>query len=446
MSTQAHSAAVMKLESDAEEINAKSDFMSKLPTILRLLGAAALLVAMYSFLIKGWQGGNDVFRYLLLLGHTGVLASIGLASGHFLKESKGARLLLTLALVSIPANFAILGAFIFSQWGIVNLAQYPEFVAWTVTSMQTATITSVGALAVLIPVTLLGFTVLARSMSTRLSVLYLLSNAALLLPMRDPILVGLLVLGLAVFSILVTRTTSKKIASKTKEGLIALSLQSLPLAVLMGRTLWLYSLDLFLFTAMVITVFVMLRQASIFLNKNSSLRQALDLLSLFPAIFTGPLLAATFLDAGMLNDTLALALASVTSAFMVYEIARRNEEYAFVYRFIAAFVLLLGMCANVFLFTGTLSALLATVTGLAMFMLGLRNRQRGFFISGLILMVIGIVQQFYELIHHFNLGSWATLAVIGVLAIVTGSIIEAKGGNIHQRITGWKSDFKEWEG
>jgi len=63
-----------------------SDIMKKLPTLLRILGAAALIIAMYSFLAKGWQSGNDVFRYLLMLGHTGILAAIGLASGHWLKE------------------------------------------------------------------------------------------------------------------------------------------------------------------------------------------------------------------------------------------------------------------------------------------------------------------------------------------------------------------------
>lgn len=96
-----------------------SELMKKLPSLLRILGTTALLVAMYSFLVKGWQSGGDVFRYLLMLGHTGAMAAIGLASGHWLKEGKGARLLLTLALVSVAANFAILGAFIYSQTAAV---------------------------------------------------------------------------------------------------------------------------------------------------------------------------------------------------------------------------------------------------------------------------------------------------------------------------------------
>ena len=75
-----------------------SELMKKLPSLLRILGTTALLVAMYSFLVKGWHSGGDVFRYLLMLGHTGAMAAVGLASGHWLKEGIGARLLLTLAL------------------------------------------------------------------------------------------------------------------------------------------------------------------------------------------------------------------------------------------------------------------------------------------------------------------------------------------------------------
>ena len=75
---------------------AQSGWMQNLPDLLRILGAGALIIAMYGFLVRGWQSGNDVSRYLMLLGHTGLLSVIGLASGHWLKEAKSARLLVTL--------------------------------------------------------------------------------------------------------------------------------------------------------------------------------------------------------------------------------------------------------------------------------------------------------------------------------------------------------------
>ena len=137
----------------------------------------------------------------MLLGHTGVLALLGLFSGHWLKESKGARLLLTLALVSVPVNFSVLGAFIFSQSPLLDPSIYPQYVAWSVDSLQTALLTTGGAALLLIPVTLIGFAVLSRSMSKKLTLLFLISNATLLLPVRDPQLVGLMVLVLSLIHI-----------------------------------------------------------------------------------------------------------------------------------------------------------------------------------------------------------------------------------------------------
>ena len=78
--------------------------------------------------------------------------------------------------------------------------------------------------------------------------------------------------------------------------------------------------------------------------------------------------------------------------------------------------------------------------------MGYRNKQRGFFIIGSIMMIVGIVEQLYYLVHFFDLGSWASLAVLGVLAIVVGSVIEAKGEKIQHRFVKLKDNFRSWEG
>ncbi len=434
---------------DSNHSITSTDFawMKKLPDLLRILGTGALLIAMYSFLIKGWDNGNDTFRYLLMLGHTGLLAAIGLASGHWLKESKGARLLLTLALVSVPANFAILGAFIFSQASGVDLSQYPNYIAWSVDSMQTALLTSGGALFILFPVTLLGFTVLARSMSKRLTLLFLLSNAVLLLPVRDPVMVGLMVLALTIMTIILAHKSSQQhIAAKTQEGITALGLQALPLAILMGRTLWLYSADMLLLTVMTITTYIVLRQASMFFNNESRLKKILDALSLIPAIITAPFLATTLTDANWPIDALILPIATIASAIMIYDIAQRNDKSATTYRWIAALMVVTGMGINMLFHSGVIAAISCITAGVGLLALGYMNKQRSFFINGFILIMIGIAQQLYELVHNFNLGSWASMAVMGVITIVVASIIEAKGNYLYQHFSNWKNSFKQWEG
>ncbi len=422
------------------------DLTKKLPTLLRLLGAAALVIAMYSFLAKGWQSGNDVLRYLLMLGHTGLLAAIGLASGHWLKESKGARLLLTLALVSVPANFAILGALIFSQSGALAASGYPQYVAWTVDSLNTALLTSAGAMLVLVPVTLLGFTVLARSMSKKLALLFLASNAALLMPLRDPEMIGLLVLALTACTLFFNRRTAHQhCAAKTSEGITALGLQLLPMAVLMGRSLWLYSVDLFLLSVLVGTLFVMLRQISLFLQPESKTRDVLNALSLIPAAITTLLLANALQEIQMLPQALLIPAGAVVSAMMMYDISLRSMRSSRFYRRLAVGGLLIAMIANMVLFGGLLPALACIIAGLTLLVYGYKAQQRNLFGGGNVLLLAGAGQQLYQVAHHFDLGGWASLAVLGIAAIVTASIMETRGGAVKLRLEGWKKKLQQWE-
>ncbi|MFW2438628.1 MAG: hypothetical protein ACN4GR_04585 [Arenicellales bacterium] len=422
------------------------DLMQKLPGLLRVLGTGVLLIAMYSFLVQGWQSGNDVLRYLMMLGHTGVLAAIGLASGHWLKDGKGARLLLILALVSVPANFAILGAFIFSQLAGVDISNYPDLVAWTAGSTGMILLTSAGAMLVLIPVTFLGFTVLARSISKEVSLLFLVSNAALLLPLRDPQLVALMVLMLTLFSIFFSSKVSRQqIAIRTREGITALGLLFLPLAVLMVRSLWLYSVDFFLLSMLSAAGFLMIRQASIFLEPDTGLRNILDALSLLPAFAVIPFLSGAMFDAAIMSRSLVIPMAALVSAGMVYDISSRSPSYATGYRNIAIGLVMLNSIYNLFLVANLQASMMCVAIGMGLLVLGYHKQFRNVFISGAILILTGTAHQAYALVHHFDLTSWFSMAALGVVAIVLASTIETRGGKIKSSLERWVVTYKSWE-
>jgi len=420
--------------------------MGKLPALLRLLGTAALIIAMYSFLVKGWDSGNDVYRYLFMLGHTAIMAAVGLASGHWLKESKGARLLLTLALVSVPANFAILGAFIFSQTTAVDISYYPHYVAWTVENLSTALYTSIGAAIILVPITLLGFTVLARSMSKKLTLLFLLSNAALLLPIRDPHFMAIIVMCFTFINVFISyKASQQNIVSKTQEGVIALGLQMLPLAILMGRSLWLYAMDSFLLSVLAITLFYLLRQASTIFADSAKIQHILDRLSMVPAILVTPSLAFALFDINMLPEALAIPLAAIVSAVMIYDMAERKSSGSHRYRHIASAVLLISLALNSYLFNELWAALASILIGLTVTVTGFKNQQRGVLMTGVILTSLGMLQQFYELFHNFELGSWFALAGLGIVSIVVASTMESQGGKIKSYFGQCKSSLESWD-
>ena len=424
---------------------AQSSWMQKLPALLRILGAGALIIAMYGFLVRGWQSGNDVSRYLMLLGHTGLLAAVGLASGHWLKEAKGARLLVTLALVSVPANFAILGAFIFSQTSHVELARYPHYVAWSVDSLATALLTTGGAVGVLVPITLLGFTVLVRSLSRPLSGLFLLGNAALLLPLRDPqaiaAVAGLLAIGVLRFS---RKAADQQTAIKTQEGMTALGLLLLPIAALLGRSLWLYAFDLFLATVLAATVFFAFRKVSLYLQASTRLRNLLDAASLVPALWLMPLLSRCAYQIGMVPEAWTIPLGTVTAALLIEDIARRSTSYAAQYQRLATVLLLLGLIGNLLLSSQILAAVACVGIGIATMIYGHRVRRLTLFIGGALLVAVGLLHQALDLIRHFDLGSWIGLAVLGVGAIVAASVLESQSRMLRLRVGVWRAQLKEW--
>ena len=423
-----------------------SQLMAKLPLLLRVLGATALLIAMYSFLARGWQNGNDVFRYFMMLGHTGLLAAIGIASGHWLKEGKGARLLLSLALVSVPANFAILGAFLFSQMNLVDVSLYPQYLAWHVDSLAMALGSTGLALLVLVPVILLGFRVLARSMSKTLSLLFLAGNFALLLPLRDPQGISLLVAVLLVGVVWISRKAAmNQISAKTSEGVLALGLQLLPLTVLLGRSLWLYSYDLFLVTVLTLSLYFILRQISLLLPAGGALRNLVDMLSLAPAVSMALLLADALQQTGLFADALVFPLGSLAASLLVLDISRRNTDRVSMYRRISMLILLVGMGANLLIFSNLAAALVCTGSGAALLVYGFRSQQRSLFISGILLTLAGVTHQLLQLFYHFDLGSWAGLALAGVLSIVVASVLESQGTRLRERMGMWKSQLRSWE-
>jgi hypothetical protein len=420
--------------------------MTRLAAILRILGAGAVIIAMYSFMASGWQSGSDVARYLIMLGHTGLLAAVGLASGHWLQEGKGARLLVSLAVISVPANFAILGAFIYSQAGAIDIAQYPRYVAWAVDSLPVALWTTAVALLVLIPVTLLGFTVLARSMSRKLSVLFLASNLALLIPSRDPemvsLLVSLLTLGVVWGS---RRTTRNQAEARTRDGILAIGLQLLPIGVLLVRTLWLYRFDLFLATMMTMTLFFVLRQVSLYLQEGSKLRDLLDLCSLAPALAVLQLLGNALLAAGLFPVSIVFPVAGLVSAGMLYDISKRNGRWSGMYRHLAVLIVLVSFIANLVLRGGPLASLVCLGMGLALICLGYRQQRLSVLAGGVALMLSGSIYQLVDLLQHFDLVNWASMAILGISCIVFASVLESKGGRLRLQISAWRERFHTWE-
>jgi hypothetical protein len=415
-----------------------------LPDLLRKGGALAVLTALYSFLSRGWDGGDDLAKYLMLLASTGALAALALAIGHTLKEGRSPRLLLVLALVSVPINFAILGAFILSASSDPLAVSFPAFLAWSVADLSTALLTTAAASIVLLPVTTLAYRVLARGMSQRLSVFFLLSNTLLLIPLRDPRLITALAVAMGMLTLLITaRTARQRIEVRTPEGRLALLLQFLPLGILIGRNLWLYATEELVLLAASTSCYIALRQLAFLIGPGSWIRPLLKALSVIAALATA-LLTAVVADTLQLKPGTTLLLGTLVASGLVYEISLRDAAGSAVYRSLAMLIIVAGCIVNVVLFPGLLASVTTLCAGVALLLLGYALELRSLLFAGVMLSAIGLIDQGIHLFQWFDPGYWIVLLVLGVVAIVLASLLDARGGWLKAIVRQHRRQFSQW--
>ena len=435
------------LDNDVDnESNDQENAASRLPTLIRAIGAVALGIAMYTFLMKGWQQGDDLSRYLMMLAHTVILVGAGLLSGHWLHESKGARLLVMMALASIPANFAILGGFIFSQVQPDAVQDYPRYITWAMDSLPAALGVAALALAVLMPVAKLGFSVLARSLSTPLSALFIASNTVLLLPLRDAHWVSGIALLLAAATLFFNQKLhSRYTASKTYECMIAMTLLFLPLGVLLGRSVWLYHSSFFIAFSCVICTYGVLRRLSSALPEMHTMRGLLDTLAAIPALGIS-FVCSTFTNySDAISQPVALPLGMMLSAAMLLDISHRATVGKTCYRVLSALIFSAYFFINLLTFDTLISAQLCLAGGVIMLYMGQAHQYRSVFIAGVIMVITGLIYNLLQVYHSFNLGGWVTLAGLGITLIILASWIETKGKTLKPYLANWKDSYLAWD-
>lgn len=427
---------------------ARKPWLEKLPALLRAFGAAAVIFSLYSFLFRGWEGSDDLMRYGMLLGHTVLLVVIALLSGNYFRDGKGPRLLMMLSLLSVPINFAILGAFIFA--GVKNLLaadaalQYPSYVAWSVGSLDTALILAFAVCVALIPVTLVAFKTLVRGMSNPVSALFLAGNLLLLVPLRDPLLVFVVTSALAIITVFISaKTARQRTEVKTFEGMIAMMLLFMPVAILLGRNLWLYAADSLLLLGMAGCAFIVLRHVAGYLAKTSGWRVMLECVSVAIAIFSGLSLSFLLFDSRV-NDALALALGGLLAAAMTYEVAQRAEVMSGLYRSLAVLILLLSSALNLIFISGAAASVITLVCGIASAVLGYQKQQRSVFVGGILMTLAGLSDQVINAFNYFDFSYWLGLAIVGIVAIVLASMLESKGKQMKAMAKKYRQGYAGW--
>ncbi len=413
--------------------------------VLRILGAAVIVTSMSLFLLQGWSEGNDITRYLKLLAQTGLLGIGGLVLSHGLKEAKGARIFFGLALISVPANFTILGALLYSVFQLDGaLASVPGYATWQIGDVANIGLTMAGAFAVLVPVTLFCFMIMARHSGKALTLHFLALNLLLLVPVRMSVIAGAIALAGVFYAVWALRRMLKGDAAlKTPEGRFALTALFIPLGIVLFRSMYFYEIESLTIAMLSATVYFALRQVSLFPDRNPRVASLIDVLSLPVAMLTVGALAGAFVDT--LDFALLAPLTGLGFAAFGIDIMRRTPG-EILKGFTSALVSLAvatGFILSVGVEPSVWSAVFALTGGLALVLSGSWLSNKGAVISGLLTILSAVWFGSDPVVHLVRDASWVTLAVIGASAIALGSLLERHGVAMKIAVVRWTEGFNK---
>jgi hypothetical protein len=107
------------------------------------------------------------------------------------------------------------------------------------------------------------------------------------------------------------------------------------------------------------------------------------------------------------------------------------------FRVLGALFLIAGMSLNLLDYSIISSAICCVLSGVAVMASGIWYRHTTLMVLGSLGLIHGIGFQIDYAIEFMNLGGWGSLAVIGVISILAGSLIERYGLQ-------WKTSLEQW--
>ncbi len=405
--------------------------------ILRTCGAMIIVASMSLFLIQGLEVAGDLQRYGTLLLQTVLLTAGGFGLSYILKENKGARVFYGLGLLSVPANFAVLGALVYSLVAAPTGA-YPSFAHWVVTDVTATVVTLAAAVAILLPLALFSLRIFARGSEAKLTLALMGASASLLLPVRDAMWVGPIAVAVAIAVIWLIRSSSKSNPLLgTAQGWFVKCVLLIPTLIMLVRSVYLYEFNSLMGLTIAATAFVVMRQISVQIQNSSALRKFLEFVSV-PTGFCAAYFVGSLLNVH-LDEGFALIAMTLVASGLTLEISTRTRS-KFMERFLSVSAMILlaiglivvSLTNPTWLFTIATSLLLIGATTAAAM-----TKRRTEVVTGGIAVAIILAPQIMDLIQAIELNNWVTLSVIGALAVVGGSLLDRHGAAFKLRLEKW---------
>ncbi|MBS3952542.1 MAG: hypothetical protein KGZ88_06305 [Methylomicrobium sp.] len=405
---------------------------------LRWAGSLLIILSAVGFMFQSHADLLPAYRYWVSLAIVLALCVGGLVCNYGLQERTGARLFFALGAAFLPVQVSQVSAMVYAY---VQGAQAPQpDYSWLQFGDVHPVLIAVDlgiTVLLLVAVSYTSFSMLAKRQVKTLMQAALLGNLALLLPIREGI--GLPVLLIVLFAgiTLIDHRFQSDNTMKLTEGLTARALVSLPLLILLGRSL-LYPLSYWLaiaLAAMTATVGIL----AVKQYTQSALVIYLSQCAGTVAVFLiGPMTVQHF---GLSNNFYTVA---IPVAITMFALSTQVVYHAKAYRSLGS-VLATGLVFTALFNNQAFAPLLALSTGIALVVTGgLKFREKAPFFLGQLNLLGGILFYCGYVVDAYSNAPWLFSISLGLAVLLLASLLEKKHQLIVNAVGNYLNEMKEW--
>ena len=290
--------------------------------------------------------------------------------------------------------------------------------------------------------TAISMRVLVRGQGAVMTAAYLALNLLLLVPSRDPYVVGALMVIGVIGACEVDRRVASAAGARTAEGITARLLMFMPVVLLIGRSAMIYDASSTVWgVALMSVAFLSFMRVRRFIPAYES---QIEYFSYAAAGFGWYLFSTTLLGAWGTSMSISVPVIMLPMCAVLTVCSLMVKSGGGAERFLAAALLMESAGFELFIADGVASSLYCILIGASTAVGGFSTERRAFFIAGSVCFVLGLLRQLELAIDLYSMSPWISLAVLGIVTVIASSYVERHYAELLGRGRKFLSDVKAW--
>lgn len=413
-------------------------------TFLRGSGALILVIAALHYMVQGLNITSEALRFWVMPGFISFLAVCGLLCGYWLKDAKNARIFFGLGTAFVVVQLSQVAAMgralmIKGQAGELLLDMW-----WDIDQLSPLIFGANVLVSVLlaIPVAYAGFTMLARQHRRSLMLGFLLANIAMVLPVRESMLVtALIVIGFFVLRYRDSRLYQPDHAMRSVSGYSARLLVWIPLLIMIGRSAFYPIQDMQYAILLALISWIMIKEIPRMVGKA-------EFIPLVQYFGLGVAIVAWCVGAGdaiqMFSSTVEIYAGILPVILFLFMTSFHIQDDSPATRFVAALFAMLTVLCMMLDTHSYVTALMSLGTGMALTVTGLYLHEKLVITCGAISLIGGMLYYLGFLLDMYHAMPWLSAGLVGVAALLLASWIDKQQGTVRSKVsTAWNT-FRNW--